>query len=180
MWAKRWWRIHWPGTAVWTSDECMSRAKTVLAPFPLISFGNQALWVLSQKVMEFPTRVYVEWLVPNQLGHSHLQTQWDSAILQPPKPRPFKCLLEHSLQSSVLYPLFIPCPLQEAQPHVGLVSSWLGSWTINTLRTTDVSLLPLSPHPVCLVHIPGSQFYSYHTSVLCLHFPSRLGPENLP
>ena len=60
--------------------------------------------------------------------------------------------------------------------------SFLLAWveTINTLRTTDVFLLPLLPHPVCLVHIPGSQFYSYHTSVLCLHFPSRLGPENLP
>lgn len=60
--------------------------------------------------------------------------------------------------------------------------SFLLAWveTINTLRTTDVFLLPLLPHPVCLVHIPGFQFYSYHTSVLCLHFPSRLGPENLP
>lgn len=37
--------------------------------------GNQVLLVLSQKVMEFSIRVYVEWLVPNQLRQSHLQTQ---------------------------------------------------------------------------------------------------------
>ena len=162
MWAKRWWRIHWPGTTVWTSDECMSHTKPVLAPFPLISFGNQALLVLSQKVTEFPIRIYVEWRVPAT------QTQALQMPLRTLTPELSPVSTLHSLSTW----------RSPATCELSFLLAWVK--TINTLRTTDVFLLPLLPHPVCLVHIPGSQFYSYHTSVLCLHFPSRLGPENLP
>lgn len=123
-------------------------------------------------------QVYVEGLVPNQLGHGHLQTQWDSPILQPSKPRPFKGLLEHSRQNSVLYPFFIPCPLPEAQPHVGSVSG-LGQ---DHKHSQDYWRLP--PPSFTISSMPGPQswvsviFLSYFSSMPA--FPSRLGPENLP
>lgn len=115
-----------------------------------------------------PTRAWSSSDPVRQPNPSAIQTQ----ALQ----RPFRTLTPELSPISILHSL----STSRSPATCGL--SFLLAWvkTINTLRTTDVFLLPLSPYPVCLVRSPGSQLYSYHTSVLCLHFPSRLGPENLP
>lgn len=158
----------------------------VLFPISLISFGNQALLVLSQKVMEFPIRVYVggAGAKPTRAWSSSdpVRQPNPSAIQTQALQRPFRTLTPELSPISILHSL----STSRSPATCGL--SFLLAWvkTINTLRTTDVFLLPLSPYPVCLVRVLGLsyipiilQFYACISlpgwdQKICLNFASLL------
>lgn len=143
-------------------------------------FGNQVLFVLSQKGMGFLIRVHGEWRMPSQLRrHRHLGTQVvqnNPSTIQMQDLR--RCLLEHS---GLVPPLFfIPCPLQGAQPYFGSFLFALLK-TLHPLRSMDVLLPPSFNHIQC----PWSIFLSlcsistsHSSSVPALVFWEA--PENVP
>lgn len=106
---------------------------------------------LSQKVMEFPIRVYVEGLVPNQLGHGHLpdpvRQPNPSAVQTQALQRPFRTLPPELSPISILHSL----STSRSPATCGL--SFLLAWvkTINTLQ--DYWRLP--PPSFTISSMPG-------------------------
>ena len=134
--------------------------------FGYVRLEIRSFWFCHRRLWSFQLGfMWSGWCQTNE-GRVISRPRWNSTILQPPKPRPFKHLSEHSLQVSPTFILHSPSPSRSpATRGLSLLLAWVK--TLDSLRPIDV-LLP--PSFRCQVHYPWvSVLYPHRTPVLCLH-----------